>query len=214
MGKPKNRAPALILGPLIPAASFEPNDSSNRRPGETFQSCLDFISDTPENAKHLFLAPRGLCRIVQGPVKPLAGLPQKHRARAALGTVANRDHVVEGLPGELLHQLAPLPSNVDAQLSHDFDCIRVQPAGHGTRAVGLEPLRREMAQQALGHLRAAGVAHAEKQRPLLGCHALVWFSVRATGPGGAGVAISELLRPAEKMSTISDKNKPWAVNSI
>jgi hypothetical protein len=96
--------------------------------------------------------------------------------------VAQRDHVAEPLPGELLQVLGPAPADVDAVLAHDPHRLRVQRLRTLTaaaRAGHLNPAPGQLAEQRLGDLRAAAVPGAEEQHP----------SPHPVGPGGLALQL-------------------------
>src|SRR4029079_18387490 len=119
----------------------------------------DLVTDPPEDREPLRLAAGRRRWIVEGPMDPRAG---SREVRAGLApVVARRDGIVERLARERRHGLAVLAPDVDAELSHRLDRERPHLGGLRPRAVGLEAVAAEGAQQALGHLRAGTVVGAQ-----------------------------------------------------
>src|SRR5215470_16787538 len=81
--------------------------------------------------------------------------------------IAHRDNVIEGLVAKLVEVLGAQPADIDAHAGHGPDGERVQPGWLAPRAPHLDAPLAQMAQDALGHLRARAVVCAEKQHPHL-----------------------------------------------
>ena len=101
----------------------------------------------------------------------------EHRTALA-GVVAHRDRVVEPLTGELLHGLGALEADVDAYLPHHGHSERAEALRVSARAVGLEAVAGQVAQQPLRHLAASAVSGTHEEQPSLGLTRHRWNSGR------------------------------------
>src|ERR1035441_5167195 len=108
-------------------------------------------------------------------ITAMASFRSEHGA-AFFGVVAHGDHVVEGLAGEAVDVLGPVAADIDAEFRHHGDGFRPDTAGAGSFRVPLHAIAGHVAEQALRHLTAGGVAGAKNED--LGFHALT--SVTAT----------------------------------
>ena len=119
--------------------------------------------------------------------------------------VAQRDHVAEPLPGELLQVLGPAPADVDAVLAHDPHRLRMQRLGTAARAGRLDRAPGQLSEQRLGHLRAGAVPGAEEQHP----------GPRPGGaPARAGPSRDPGPRPGWRASPVSASSSRQRASSI
>ena len=78
------------------------------------------------------------------------------------GPVTDRDHVIEALPGKLIHAFGSVLRDINTDFPHGVDRAGIQDGRARPRACHVEPVAGEMTQKALGHLAAARVPGAEK----------------------------------------------------
>ena len=83
-------------------------------------------------------------------------------------SVAEGDHVVEAISGELVEVLAAPARHVDAVLGHHTDCVRVQVLGAAAGAGDLDPVAGSVREEGFGDLGAGTVSGAGKQHPYRG----------------------------------------------
>ena len=119
------------------------------------------VPHLPEGGHDLRFGAGGLGRVREAHVHDF-GFPGKD-GTLLLGLVADRDHQVEGFPGQVVHRLGSMLADIDAQLRHDLDGPGVDPAGPHPRGPGLNLPGQIVVHQSFGHLAAAGVFGAEKQ---------------------------------------------------
>ena len=120
---------------------------------------------------------------------PVDQLRMAGELRADLANpVAQRDHVAEPLPGELLQVLGPVPADVDAVLAHHPHRLRVQWLGTAARPGHLDRASGQLPEQRLGHLRATTVPGASEQHP----------SPHPVGPGGLALQLGPGTEPRMK----------------
>jgi len=79
--------------------------------------------------------------------------------------VAEGDHVVEAVPGELVEVFAAPSGQVDAVRAHDPRRVRVQRFGVAARAGHLDLPTGRVRQEGFGDLGPGAVAGTEKQHP-------------------------------------------------
>src|ERR1035441_8574003 len=128
----------------------------------------DLVADAAELGEAVrFVADSG-GGVFEAPVNA-ARLDREHGA-AFFGVVAHGDHVVEGLAGEVVDVLGPVAADIDAEFRHHGDGFRPDTAGAGSGGVHLHAIAGHVAEQALRHLTAGGVAGAENEDS--GLHAL------------------------------------------
>jgi len=63
-----------------------------------------------------------------------------------LGSIANRDDVVEGLPDKFLEMLRSIVSDIYADFMHGLDRHRIEASGMGPGTFGLEVVTRNEAE--------------------------------------------------------------------
>ena len=86
-----------------------------------------------------------------------------------VGIVANRDDSLDAALEKLVHVLGRVCGNIDADVGHGADGEWVNiTGGFGAGALDVEHVTRDRAQNALGHVAAAGVACAENKDSRLG----------------------------------------------
>src|ERR1035441_2875628 len=135
--------------------------------GEFGEAVGDLVADAAElgEAVGVFEAPVNAA--------PLEG---EHGA-AFFGVVAHGDYVVEGRAGEVVDVLGPVAADIDAEFRHHGDGFRPDTAGAGSGGVHLHAIAGHVAEQALRHLTAGGVAGAEDEDA--GFHALTSLGTTA-----------------------------------
>ncbi len=104
-------------------------------------------------------------------VKPLGGAGKD--GAGFFGVVANGDDVVKMLAVELFDVFGAMVANIDADLFHRSDGLGTDHTGFGTGAFNTELIASVMAEQALCHLAASGVASAEDENALFIPHELL-----------------------------------------
>ena len=90
------------------------------------------------------------------------GVPGKD-GTLLLGLVADGDHQVELLPGQIVHGFGAVMTDIDPQFTHDLNGPGVDPAGPHPGGEGLNLSGQIVIHQTFRHLAAAGVFGAEKQ---------------------------------------------------
>ena len=123
---------------------------------------FDLIAHAAEDVHDFFLAAGGVGGVVEGPVVAveLAGI---HRA-GLIGVAADGDDGLDIADEEVVHVLARVRGDVDADLGHRLDAERMDVAcGLRSGAGDFENITRHMAQQAFGKVGTAGVAGAEDE---------------------------------------------------
>jgi len=100
------------------------------------QSISNLISHFTEDA--VLLIRRGKRRVIKTLMEPLPATG-KYRARL-LRVVADSEDICELLAREFIHRLGSASRNIDPNLRHYFDGIRIQAGGTGARAEYLEPV--------------------------------------------------------------------------
>jgi len=70
---------------------------------------------------------------------------RKDRTRL-LGSIANRDDVVEGLPDKVLEMLRSIVSDIYADFMHGLDRHSIEASGMGPGTFGLEAVNRNEAE--------------------------------------------------------------------
>ena len=121
----------------------------------------DLIAHPGEDSVPLLMA--ALCggRIFKAPVQ-LRSRAWEYRARLP-GRVADGDHPVERLAEEFIQTLRAMGGDVDADIAHRLDSVRIQPDWLRAGARGLESISGHVTQQSLRHLAATGVAGTQEQ---------------------------------------------------
>jgi hypothetical protein len=77
--------------------------------------------------------------------------------------IAQRYDKSEALAEVGCHALGLMTGNIDAQLAHGCDRIRIERCCFAARAGDLEPVSRQVAEECLGHLSPARIPGAQKE---------------------------------------------------
>lgn len=81
--------------------------------------------------------------------------------------IANGQDVVEALAGKFVHVLGAMPAYVNSQFAQDHNGLRLDTAPAAPCAEDFKAVAGVVAQQALGHRAASGVASTENEDALL-----------------------------------------------
>lgn len=116
----------------------------------------------PLEGRALFLLVAGhRGRIGDAPVDPLRIAGEDGAGFA--GVVADRHHVVEALPPELVHVLGAMLTDVEAAFRHLADCHRMDPRHFRACARGLHPVPADLPEDGFRHLRPGAVVRAQEE---------------------------------------------------
>jgi hypothetical protein len=88
---------------------------------------LDLIADAAELIEDFRLSSRGVCGIIEAPMKAVK-LTGEHGA-GLIGVATDGDHGINGTVQELIHVFGVMSRDVDADFFEDFDGLRVNIAG-------------------------------------------------------------------------------------
>src|SRR5579872_24881 len=114
------------------------------------------------NTVTMFFRRIGERRIVKMPLVTPDGA-WKNRASPLLLPIAQCNNKSEALAEVGGHALGLMTGNIDAQLTHGCDRIRIERCCFATRAGDFEPVPRQVPEECLGHLRPARIPGAEKE---------------------------------------------------
>jgi hypothetical protein len=130
---------------------------------ESTQALSDLI---PHFSEHRELPiRRGRSRVFKAMMKSLRA-PWKYRARF-LCVIADGEDIVELLAREFIHRLRAASGDVDSELSHCRNSIRIETSRTSARAEYLELIPGDMSQQTLGHLAASRITRAKEKDSLM-----------------------------------------------
>ena len=90
------------------------------------------------------------------------GWPREDRT-ALFGVVADCEHKVEGLTGELLNVFRRMRRDIDSNLPHSCYCFRSNETGSTACAFDFESIAGIMTKQTFRHLAACGICGAKNQ---------------------------------------------------
>ena len=116
---------------------------------------LDFVADTAKYCQAFLRRSRCCGRIRYAPVQPFCSAGE-YRA-GLVGVIANRDHKIEVFSQQGIQMFGLVFRNIDADLRHDHDGIRMDASWFRAGAEGLPLLPVYGTEQTFGHLRAAGI---------------------------------------------------------
>ena len=120
-----------------------------------------FVAYTAKCCQTFFRCPRCCGRVRESPMEPYYSAG-KYGARL-VGVVANGDDKSEDFSQQGIHMFGLVFRNIDADLCHDRDGVRMDAPWFRTGAVGLPLLPVYGAEQTFGHLGAAGIMGAKKK---------------------------------------------------
>jgi|JI10StandDraft_1071094.scaffolds.fasta_scaffold65153_3 hypothetical protein len=130
--------------------------------GIGFEDALDLIAHAAEDGHYLLIGAGGMSGIIETPMVAVE-LTGEHGA-GLIGIAADGDDGLDVLVQELVHVLAGVRADVDANLCHGFDAERVDVAcGLGAGAGDDVAVIERGAEDAFGEMGAAGVAGAEDE---------------------------------------------------
>src|SRR5215211_4603039 len=122
---------------------------------------VELLGRALERGQRLLVA-SGLARGIGDAPVDQPGRPWELGAYLA-HAIAEADHVVEALPGELAQMLGATPGEVDVALAHHADRVGVKRLRMAARAVRAEGAVGQPLREGLGDLRARAVAGAEEE---------------------------------------------------
>jgi len=130
-------------------------------PGEpvTGENAPDVVAHLLEYFPDFLIAALGLGWVGERPVMAVRLAGEAGAGR--VGVVANGDDRLDVASEKLVHVLGQVPGNIDADVGHGADGEGMNiTGGFGAGALDVEHVTRDRAQNALGHVAAAGVAGA------------------------------------------------------
>jgi hypothetical protein len=99
-------------------------------------------------------------RILEAPVE--GAKRSEEQGAGLLGSVADRNDVVELLANVLVQSFRAVKGDIDTGFLHGLHCQLVQPDGIGSRAGRLIPIAGEMPKPPLSHLAAGRIAGTQE----------------------------------------------------
>ena len=145
-----------------------------------FEHAFDLIADAAEDLHLLVLGSGGVGGIVEAPVVAIE-LAGEHRTRL-ISITTDSDDGLDVLAQKLIHVLAGVRADVEADLGHRFDGERVNITRRLRSGAGdLVSIAERGAQEAFGKVGAAGVAGAEDED---GGHGNLEFRIEKLGLSG------------------------------
>lgn len=157
--------PAFVIEPILKSA----DRIGRRRLGLIFttggvgiKDSFDLIPHAAEDRHDFFLGACSMGGIIEAPVVAV-DLAGKHRA-GLIGIATDGDHGLDVLIQELVHVLAGMGADVDADLGHGFDTERVDITGRLRTSAGYVVLISQcLSKDAFSEMGAAGVAGAKDE---------------------------------------------------
>lgn len=138
------------------------------RPEDT----LDFVTNPAEHSKPFLIGSRRVSGIVEAPMVAVH-LAREHRA-SLVSVPANRDDGFHFPIEKLVHVLGAMAGDVDADFLHGLNGHGVNVTGRlRAGAVDVEQVTRNLVENALGEMTAAGVSGAEDENERFGIHGFI-----------------------------------------
>ncbi len=99
-----------------------------------------------------------------------------------LGVVTNGNHIIEGLPHELVHRLRSLARNIDPDFAHGGDSFRAHVARFRAGAENIERRASIVSEQAFRHLTACRIARTKDKDSHSAATSMVSFDMSLRAP--------------------------------